>query len=942
MTIAQLTADGQAGTHASGVVPLDTEWEFAYGRPDGRSEGFPSRPSESRFDAKMPVPGYWDDHVDRLEYTKFWSRDVVFNPQYRPIRFPMGSGKPADASLPYILGTGWYRTTFIAAESRLDGTAVLDIGGVALEAWVWLNGEPVHHHVGHLTGFQVDLTPGLREGENEILIAVANTRTDRIGCSIRGFAGQSGGITRPVRLLLAGPSRIADAFVHGGQDLQTLHWQVEVAESRPCGELELRWRVERDGSLIADGSAEASAGLVRWRTGAEGIEPWSDRHPALHTVTVELWSATEGRLDERSWSFGLRALRAEGTSLLLNGDPVFLRGATDHAYFPETTTPPTDVEFYRSTLRELRSLGFNWIRFHTWTPPEECLIAADELGMLLQVEAPNGFREADWLDIIRTCRPHPSVVIYCCGNEVAIDDDLLDLLEWSSAQVHERAPGTLFDPMEGLRNVEYELDASEEGYVGGEHPYHEGRLRRLAQFSDVFAPHGAIFSYHSLETDRERIGRRLSMHDRPSLMHEVGINDSFIDLSLEERYRGTRTGTDLYASARSYLTRKGLIDRAPRYFENSCRWQSLVAKYALENTRRSERIAGYDYLGAIDCHWHRSGYAVGLMNEFYELKPGLTPELVRRFNGESVLLADCGTRRNLAAGSTRVIPMQVSWFAGVAAADALLEWRLVDDHGEVLDHGSRRIAAIADGSVCDLGDVHVQVPSRDDAIHATFAATLSAGPTSIDNAWDFWVFPAVDPIAASASDADTVRIVDDLDADTAEWMNRGGRVLLRGAGPFPTAPTTFQLMSGGRTVGNNATVVEDHETIAGFPHDGFCDWQFFDMIERGSAVVFTDLDVPFDPIVEIVSGYKVVRPQAALFELAVGAGGLIVCTFAFDDDDPGARHLLRTLLDRLRSGRFAPRSAVAPSQLTALTARTIHLDLTTDEGYDDGGHVPVI
>ena len=37
--------------------------------------------------------------------------------------------------------------------------------------------------------------------------------------------------------------------------------------------------------------------------------------------------------------------------------------------------------------------------------------------------------------------------------------------------------------------------------------------------------------------------------------------------------------------------------------------------------RRCENMAGYDFLGPVDTHWHTFGYDVGMMNEFFELKP---------------------------------------------------------------------------------------------------------------------------------------------------------------------------------------------------------------------------------------------------------------------------------------------------------------------------------
>ena len=72
-------------------------WDFAY-RAD-RTFDLDTLPSDQEFCTDMPIPGYWDDHLDRLKHTSLWSRDVRFNPNYRQIEYPLGSGKPFDTSL---------------------------------------------------------------------------------------------------------------------------------------------------------------------------------------------------------------------------------------------------------------------------------------------------------------------------------------------------------------------------------------------------------------------------------------------------------------------------------------------------------------------------------------------------------------------------------------------------------------------------------------------------------------------------------------------------------------------------------------------------------------------------------------------------------------------------------------------------------------------------
>ena len=61
----------------------------------------------------------------------------------------------------------------------------------------------------------------------------------------------------------------------------------------------------------------------------------------------------------------------------MNGRPVFLRGTLECSVFPLTGYPPTDVPAWQRIYRIMKSYGLNFIRFHSWCPPEAAFAAAD-------------------------------------------------------------------------------------------------------------------------------------------------------------------------------------------------------------------------------------------------------------------------------------------------------------------------------------------------------------------------------------------------------------------------------------------------------------------------------------------------------------------------------------------------------------------------------------
>lgn len=256
--------------------------------------------------------------------------------------------------------------------------------------------------------------------------------------------------------------------------------------------------------------------------------------------------------------------------------------------------------------------------------------------------------------------------------------------------------------------------------------------------------------------------------------------------------------------------------------------------------------------------------------------------------------------------------------------------------------------------VTNIGNIDFQSPERDLPIKMTLFVHLSGGEYDIDNNWDLWVFPKTDlsDIPAEAEEdvinkfglrlvrgtnEKSLRIVSKICEKDIDFLNNGGRVVLLGSKPFPNSKTEFQINMCGRVEGNEATVIADHPLMLRFPHEGFCDWQFYNMLNSGSAINFNDVNLPFNPILEMVSTYKNIRKQASIFELEAGKGKLLVCSLNIDRKDPAGMFLLGEMLRYADSDKFLPETKITIEQL----AKAIKLKQTkeikddaNDRGYD--------
>jgi hypothetical protein len=566
-----------------------------------------------------------------------------------------------------------------------------------------------------------------------------------------------------------------------------------------------------------------------------------------------------------------------------------------------------------------KELGFNFVRFHTFVPPAEYLEATDELGMVVHMESPNFVSEAEFAAIIAFARRHPSVVIYCTGNETRIDRIAEAYLRDVAEMVHERTD-SLFSPMSAMRGIEYALMPGKDPVVEKPFQHNAERMARVAQFCDMFTSYQlGLTSYSSLNSgppaDLDSWGDAYC--GKPRTSHEICIDGSYIDFSLEKMYPvdSPILKAGLFSEPRRVLAEKGLLGRADVYFRNSCEWMRRIRKFTFEKLRAADRVAGYDFLGDINTHWHTFGYSVGMMDEFYRLKPGETAGDVLRYNSAAVLLSDLGSDFNVRAGDVKRVRLSVSNYAD-DADDAVLGVSLVDcDGGRAAWSVSRNVGCVRSGRLTGLGEFEIPVPESSRPAKYLLRASLAGGGAKAENEWEIYAFPKV----AQRPTPRDVMVVEGIGGDDlVAALSNGKRVLLFGAGPFKSLPTTYRIGMAGRTSGNFATVIkEGHPALASMPHEGFCGWQFRWMLEGGQAVQL-EADVPFDPVVDIASPVKMPIRQAMMFEYRVGEGRLLVCSFALRASDPAAEWLRARLVDYAAGEAFDPPHRISAKQLRAV------------------------
>lgn len=146
---------------------------------------------------------------------------------------------------------------------------------------------------------------------------------------------------------------------------------------------------------------------------------WSIDQPNLYTMRAIL-SKNGKEIDQVDTSFGFRTLNFTPEGLLLNGNPLKLKGVCaheDHANLGVAV--PDDVREYR--MRLLKSIGCNAYRCSHNPPTPEVLDLCDRLGILVMDEnrwfdsSEEGLKQLT--SMIKRDRNHPSVIIWSMANE---------------------------------------------------------------------------------------------------------------------------------------------------------------------------------------------------------------------------------------------------------------------------------------------------------------------------------------------------------------------------------------------------------------------------------------------------------------------------------------------------------------------------------------------
>jgi hypothetical protein len=648
---------------------------------------------------------------------------------------------------------------------------------------------------------------------------------------------------------------------------------------------------DKAGSVVGTGSyslpvATGTQAQVIVRMG-DHPKLWDEFSPNLYLLHVSLAATNARTSSEKDISFGMRKLATQGTQLTMNGRPLMLRGTLECAIFPLTGYPPTDVASWRRIYEIEKSYGLNFIRYHSWCPPDAAFTAADQEGIMIQAEGPRAnvsvgkdpkaddFSGQELMRMIRTYGNHPSFCLMSIGNEFG--GDKVTLTHWVDMLI-QNDPRHLYSSAsygEAMPNIQWVETSKGRGIHGP------------GTMSDATAV-----------VARWRV---------PHIGHEIGQWTFYPNFAEIKKYTGVLEAKN-FELVRDSLRAKGMGDEGHAFFEATGHEAVLLYKEEIENLLRTPGIAGYSLLDLHD--YPGQGTAlIGLLDPFWDSKGFITPEEHKRYCGATVPLLSFA-KRTYATTEPFSAKAEITHFGPADLPAAQPEWTIRSGNGRLIASGSLPSLDLATGKLSELGEI--SAPLDKAKAPGKFTVTLSLKNTTYSNSWDIWIYPPPAGITPPAN----VTVSHAWDDGTRAALAQGGRVLL-----FPKLDPT-QCLKGSFTPvfwspiwfrRNPATmgILCDpaNRLFSGFPTDAYSNWQWWNLIQGSQTMNLDGAPSGFRPIVQVIDNFARNDKLGNLFEAKVGKGSLLVCTLNVGDETlPETSAFLKSLYTY--AGTFKPAQAL--------------------------------
>ena len=338
--------------------------------------------------------------------------------------------------------TGSYRKTFELPANWKGQEVFFHVGSATSNLSVWVNGKYVGYSEDSKVAAEFNITKYLKSGKNLIAMQIMRW-CDGSYLEDQDF-WRFTGIAREVYLYSTPKVRIQDFFIT--QDYQDGKGILGVDAKIVGGKAQLESKLyDAEGKLVADGLQAT----------VDNAKAWTAETPYLYILELQLKQGNK-LLQTIRKKIGFRNITIKGGQLLVNGQPILIKGADRHELDPDGGYI-VSVDRMIQDIKIMKYLNINAVRTCHYPDDPRWYDLCDEYGLYLTAESnleSHGMGYKEKTLAIRTdfekahierqegnmitYKNHPSIIVWSLGNEAGYGPNFEKAYDWVKAYDNSR------------------------------------------------------------------------------------------------------------------------------------------------------------------------------------------------------------------------------------------------------------------------------------------------------------------------------------------------------------------------------------------------------------------------------------------------------------------------------------------------------------------------
>ena len=349
---------------------------------------------------------------------------------------------------------GSYRRE-INIPANWDGKRVIaHFGSVTSNIYLYVNGKFAGYAEDSKVAAEFDITPFLKKGKN--LIAFQSFRwCDGSWCEDQDFWRLSGPARENYLYARSKDHRLLDVRVETELKNNYKDGALNITAKLQGNTLAYFGLYDPDGKeVIVTGTDNVKNGVAKYQLRVKNVRKWSAETPNLYTLVVSpiqnggMYSPYE----IIQVKVGFRKVEIKNKQLLVNGQPVLLKGANRHEMDPDEGYNVSEQRMIQDIMM-MKRLNINAVRTCHYPDDPRWYDLCDKYGLYVVAEANQESHGFQYGDDAAAKKPefakqimernqhnvsmfynHPSIITWSLGNETVMGDNFIQAYKWIKSQ----------------------------------------------------------------------------------------------------------------------------------------------------------------------------------------------------------------------------------------------------------------------------------------------------------------------------------------------------------------------------------------------------------------------------------------------------------------------------------------------------------------------------